>query len=795
MANEKLRGYRRGIPYRTGDVKEDVFLKEFKFKGIEYGAGYAENDKKRYLNYTYDALKDLSAILNMPSKVVSLLNKENEKPALYFGEANKGHTNFIVNKDGTIVRNWVYFLDKFLATKDKNIGLFNLIDSEETDAQAARNLINTLKYKEKEIDKSSLTSDKLEQYKNELQDLIDSMPFMKSASLDVIATVEDSRSRFLKEFSEESLDNMISVFESHGLGLGDLKSKLLELLNKITQEYNLLTEAEKSDDLVLTDFYQGAENRDKKEGLNKYTTNLELFVSAVELYIQQKLKATSCYNNFLMNPNELDAISLSATETPIILGAVENFFNEVLPPIIEQLNIEDEVVEDVVVEKADEVDETVANNIDKVLSEDKGKFKLTLFKKLAKEIGLKVDQSRSEKTEAGVYYIYFTEGYVKYIKPAVYNNPNQKNHCINIYCGENGDSKQGYWWDNELNYNDLVNYLVNIENEHRKEVAKTESKKVKKELDKFKLTEFKVACGKMNLTVDKSETPIVDKKYIIRFGNRNYITYMAAPVHFDSTSNKEHKIKIKTMREEVYHSWVGKLEYKALLENILKIEQEGQVALKEEKAEMQRKIEQVEKEKQEMINLAQKTKAEYDKVKAQENKQLNAILDCSDVMTTKDLRDKMAKYIQMSRISLGYPANVNNLENVLKTNVNNIDNQDLIIERTVIPDKKLKGNSKSWSKAGDNCILLQNRADNRKQLEGLIEGFVDMKLSTKNYSKIEKQMYRESLTFMLCKVVGLDVRTYCNSDLFERYVKSGNNVSSYLSKSFKLLNNLLVYFK
>ena len=72
MANEKLRGYRRGIPYRTGDVKEDVVLKEFKFKGIEYGVGYAENDKKRYLNYTYDALKDLSAILNMPSKVVSL---------------------------------------------------------------------------------------------------------------------------------------------------------------------------------------------------------------------------------------------------------------------------------------------------------------------------------------------------------------------------------------------------------------------------------------------------------------------------------------------------------------------------------------------------------------------------------------------------------------------------------------------------------------------------------------------------------------------------------------------------
>ena len=56
MANEKLRGYRRGIPYRNGDVKQEEFLKEFKFKGVEYGEGYSEKDKKRYLNYTYDAL-------------------------------------------------------------------------------------------------------------------------------------------------------------------------------------------------------------------------------------------------------------------------------------------------------------------------------------------------------------------------------------------------------------------------------------------------------------------------------------------------------------------------------------------------------------------------------------------------------------------------------------------------------------------------------------------------------------------------------------------------------------------
>ena len=110
MANDKLRGYRRGLPYRNGDIKLSEFLKEFKFKEVLYNEGYTENESKRYLNYTYDALKDLSAILNIPSNAVSLLNEKNEKPALLLGTDSKGHTNFIVNKNGTLVKNWVYIL-------------------------------------------------------------------------------------------------------------------------------------------------------------------------------------------------------------------------------------------------------------------------------------------------------------------------------------------------------------------------------------------------------------------------------------------------------------------------------------------------------------------------------------------------------------------------------------------------------------------------------------------------------------------------------------------------------------
>lgn len=789
MANEKLRGYRRGIPYRTGDIKQEDVLREFKFKGIEYGEGYSENDKKRYLNYTYDALKDLCAILNISSNVISLLNQNNEKPYIYFGEANKGVTNFIVNKNGTVVRNWVYFFDKFIANKDKEVGLFNALDTVETDPHPARRLINSLKFKEKVVDKTSLTSERLETYRDNIYNLIDSMPFMQGAEFDLIATIEDSRSKFIKELSDDSFENMVSVFESNGLSLDGIKGELAELLSLAKSEYNSLLENNINTDLVHTDFYVKAEERNQVEKTNKYTTNLELFVSAVESYIYYKLKEISCYNNFLISPNELSEITVTNEEAPNIYSSVENFFEAVLPQVIEMISIEDEE------EKADNVGDSVVSeevqNIDKVLNEDKGKFKLTLFKKLAKEIGLKVDQSRSEKTETGVYYIYFTEGYVKYIKPHVYNNPLETGHCINVYCGSSGDTKHGYLWDNELDYNDLIKYIVELENEHRKEEKKVE---VNKELDKFKLTEFKAACVKMNLTVDRSETPIVDKKYVIRFGNKSYIVYISVPVYIDSNSKKEHKIKIKTLREEIYHTWVGKLDYKELLMKLFEVEKQGKLALQEEKAEVLKQKSQLEKEKELLVQEAEKTKAAYKESKIKEQRELESLFDCKDITSTKELREKMLKYIQINRISLGYPANLAMVEQAVKGNVQGRDNEDLIVERTVIADKNLQGNSKVWYKQG-NVIKLQNRADNRKQLEGFVEAFVDMKLSSKNYSKVQKQMFRESLTFMICKVMGMDVRTYCNSSLFDRIVSSGSsNMTSYLKQTFKLFNGLILYF-
>ena len=779
VEKSRLRGYRRGIPYRKGNVTENDFLSEFKFKGVKFNNEYTEAEKRYYLNNTFDALKDLSMILNVSPETLSLLNKNGEKPDLVFGKTDKSYSNLVISKGGNIAQTWIKYLDAFIGNSvGLSDGLCNFILSypisdSDVCVEKLKSLLNTLKYKEKVINEMDITSDRLEEYRDRLSELLNNMPFKERDDYNKIAVIEDSRAKFIKELSPESLEYMLFMFTSNGLFLGDLKEEVTNLFDLVEKEKSDLIRDVKKDAIVQTDFYKSVKSLNGDD--------LYLFEKAVNSYVSYKLKELSAYNNFLVDYNEENVI-ISDEESLIFYPEIEKFFIEVLPVISEKVHIEPE--EEEIVESLDET--TVESNIERVLAQDKGKFKLTLFKKLAKEAGFKVSQSKTEKiADSTIYLIDFEGSYIKYIKPHIFNNPSETGHCINIYCGESGDTKQGYWWDNELNYTDLVHFLSEIE-----ETAKQEAiKKIEK--NKFKLTWFKDTCIKVGLKADKLESPVVNNRYVIAFKN-NYIQYVYAPVYLKVDDEKEQFIKIKTLREEIYHTWKGELVYKDLIIKMKEIEKQGNMILEEEAIKLKEKFE---KEKAETLNKIENVKKEYNKHILRQKEEFNSIINCEGLRDTKELRDKMLKYIAFKQYHLNYPSNFDNVRSVLQNNVFEKDGIQFIVEQAIIPEKSLKGKSKAWTSILNSHIKIQRRAEDKKQLEALIESFVEMKLLSKNYSKTQKQMYSEALTFMLCKVCDLDVRTYCNSQIFEKFVHSGDaNISGYLNRSFKLFDSLLVYF-
>lgn len=119
---------RTGPDYRKGrDVKGEDFLKDFGFRGVEFGNWVAGDERQKVVNLAYDALHDLARVLNMPPKALSL----DGKMALAFGARSKGGKaaahyepdRLVVNMTklsgaGSLAHEWSHALDHYLGELD-----------------------------------------------------------------------------------------------------------------------------------------------------------------------------------------------------------------------------------------------------------------------------------------------------------------------------------------------------------------------------------------------------------------------------------------------------------------------------------------------------------------------------------------------------------------------------------------------------------------------------------------------------------------------------------------------------
>ena len=76
-----------------------------------------------------------------------------------------------------------------------------------------------------------------------------------------------------------------------------------------------------------------------------------------------------------------------------------------------------------------------------------------------------------------------------------------------------------------------------------------------------------------------------------------------------------------------------------------------------------------------------------------------------------------------------------NLVNVLVERTSNIDGVPFEVQFGTIPEKQIKGNAKNWCLLDDNHLVVLSRSQYNKQLEGVVEGFVNSRMKRKNYNK------------------------------------------------------------
>jgi GNAT superfamily N-acetyltransferase len=115
---------RAGPDYRKDrDVTGDDFVKDFGFRGVEFGNWVAGDERQKVVNLAYDAMHDLARILNLSPKALSL----DGKLALGFGSRGRGGKaaahyepdRVVINMTklsgaGSLAHEWAHAVDHYL---------------------------------------------------------------------------------------------------------------------------------------------------------------------------------------------------------------------------------------------------------------------------------------------------------------------------------------------------------------------------------------------------------------------------------------------------------------------------------------------------------------------------------------------------------------------------------------------------------------------------------------------------------------------------------------------------------
>lgn len=113
---------RKGLPARIDrDVSTEDFLKDFGFRGVEFGNWSAQDERQRILNMAYDGLADLAEMMGVPKEAMSL----NGTLGMAFGARGGGKAlahyepgKLVINMTklrggGSLAHEWAHALDHY----------------------------------------------------------------------------------------------------------------------------------------------------------------------------------------------------------------------------------------------------------------------------------------------------------------------------------------------------------------------------------------------------------------------------------------------------------------------------------------------------------------------------------------------------------------------------------------------------------------------------------------------------------------------------------------------------------
>lgn len=167
-----------------------------------------------------------------------------------------------------------------------------------------------------------------------------------------------------------------------------------------------------------------------------------------------------------------------------------------------------------------------------------------------------------------------------------------------------------------------------------------------------------------------------------------------------------------------------------------------------------------------------------EKIQREVSKSAKPVDELANIKSSRDLRDYIARKVE----NMGVP----NLS--YQQLMNKLASSGTKCMETVVPVANRMGNSKAWGV--NNGVLVINRAESdEKKVEAIIEAVTRLVMSKVGTGQ-KIDMVSEGVIFTLCKKNRIDVRTYCQSSVFDEICKSKESIKSYLEQVIKFSGNV-----
>lgn len=325
---------RVGPDYRgKHHAESELFLKDLKFRGGEFGNWLNHDDRQVNLDMAYDALRDLARILRIRPEDISL----NETLAIAFGARGRGGANAgaahyepdrqVINLTkmagaGCLAHEWGHALDHAIGIKAGMSGLASESKRRGSGApQSFIDLLYALKYKKVDRTVEELKKElqpKIERDKRGLMSWIDSvkpkeLPPQKEELWNSAVNEIISRASDFNGMEYQSSYNPRPVPEVEVLSAirkdavnhvipKDTKIQITLWAAQMGRKQEQINKNETTQRTVNTDYYNGSIGFDKefsKAGHGYWQSDCEMFARAFDCYIVDKLREAGCQSDYL----------------------------------------------------------------------------------------------------------------------------------------------------------------------------------------------------------------------------------------------------------------------------------------------------------------------------------------------------------------------------------------------------------------------------------------------------------------------------------------------------------------